>query len=196
LSREPVVSALVVEALFRRHLGPRLTPEVRARLSELGFELDRRLRPSYPQSSWDAAVALAVRTFHPDLPLPQAYHRLGREFVLGFERTLVGATVVQVGKLLGVERTMLQMPRHQRLGNNYIHATASKVGPGHIVIHFELEPACVGKVAPPPDPGAEEFPRGVYAAALELLGARDGKVEVEVIEFDQLCVDFHVHWTP
>ena len=196
MSREPVVSALVVEALFRRHLGPRLTPAVSAQLGELGFQLDRRLRPSYPQQSWDAAIALAVRAFHPDLPLPQAYHRLGRDFVLGFEKTRLGATVVQVGKLLGVERTMLQMPRHQKLGNNYIHATSRKVGPGHIVIHFELEPSCVGKVTPPPDHGAEEFPRGVYAAALELLGARDGRVEVLVLDFEQISVDFDVRWSP
>ena len=173
-----------------------MTPDLRARFEALGVHVDGSLLASYPHHQWDLAVSMAVREFYPGMSVPEGYHQLGCDFVAGFQQTLIGKAVAQVARLIGVERTMLQMPQTQRLGNNYIDATAERVSPGHIRIRFELEPELAAQVHPPPDRGAEEFPRGVYLEVLRVLGARNPSVVASVRNFDKLAVDFDVRWTP
>lgn len=180
--KERLVLAPAVEALLIRGLDGRLSPELKASLRELGFDLDRPLLPSYPAAHWDQAVEMLARALHPELDEGTAHFRLGERLIWGLESTYVGRAMMAFTRLVGPRRAIFRMPSTVKMGSNFIEATVKELGPAEFeIFHAPIE-------------NHPEFLRGTIVASLQCAGGRD--VVVELTERDPVTksVVLHARW--
>lgn len=161
---EPVVFGSSVEALTRV-LSTRLTPALRQRYAELGFDLARPL-PAYPYEQWVRCLAFTLRELYPSENEERATYLLGRALFESFGVTLTGRALMQMLKVLGPRRALQRMARNLRTTNNYAETRVTELGPAHCELWINQA----------------RFPhyyRGLIEAGLEFTGARQVQLTVK-----------------
>lgn len=175
-----VVFNHILEALFTRALGNRLTSKGRRRLKEIGVDLEAKLLPAYDFETWMRSLEIAATDAFPAQPLPEAMRQLGELLVDGYRGTVMGGAVLGLIRILGPKRTLRRTAQNFRSGNNYTEARLSELSPHQ----FEL---WMNEVGPYP-----QFTAGIILAGLRAAGARDARVEP--LEHDGHACVFAIRW--
>lgn len=127
--------SVVIEGIFVKGLGDRLTPALKAEIKKAGIDLDK-LQPAYPLEVVHKAFNVVIPRLFPDVPREQALLELGRTSLRGFTETLLGRALLQVLKLIGVRRSLLRMHTSMRSGNNFLETFSTVIGPSCIDLKF------------------------------------------------------------
>jgi uncharacterized protein (TIGR02265 family) len=154
------------EALFVKVYGSQITPELRDRLREVGLDLDRPLLPAYPRRVFAGCCALLAHHAHPELPLDEALRTMGRRTVEGMSKTMLGAAVMGVFKLLGVRRSLPRLTHMFRSGDNYTRGTFEFVGEQSAEVR-------VSQVN-----GQPAYTLGLLEAGMDWVGAKEPRVRL------------------
>lgn len=129
----PEVFALqsMFEGLFVRSLKP--TGRFKEALKELGYDLDRQ-KTKYPLEVWNTSVDLAAAELYPGLSLPQAWEKLGRQFIEGYFQTLVGKMIGATLPFLNAKVFIGRMPRFMTTGLENAKVTLEWTGDRQAVL--------------------------------------------------------------
>lgn len=162
---EDIVFDNTVDGLFRRGLGRQMTPRCKERLKAAGLDLDQKLRPSYPRLQYYEFVNIAAEELYPNLSRDAAHYELGKQFIAGFQETLLGKAVVSLVRLLGPRKTLAKMSQNMQSSNNYMKTSLRELGPGDCEI-------TLSQVS-----GAPRYFEGVLLRAVELSGGENAHVK-------------------
>jgi uncharacterized protein (TIGR02265 family) len=174
---ELLIFSQTVEGLLRA-MGP-LPPEARARLRELGVDVDKGLRPAYPLEQFIAVLDYAGSLVAPELPPREQTRLLGRRFMDAYQETLIGRAMVAAMRVVGPWRTLDRLAKKFRTGNNFSQTSLVRLGPS------EARLWC-NHVSRP------GWYVGVISRGLELAGATE--VTVAALDQDEGGGTFHVAW--
>lgn len=111
-----------VEGMLRA-LGPQLSPEVKSEVLSLGVNPDE-LEPIYDVQTYLLLVDFIGGRRFPSLSGDERDRELGREFIRGFSKTLVGRATFVSSRTLGPMCGTLNLARTLRMVNNYATAEA------------------------------------------------------------------------
>lgn len=189
-SDEPVVFGTAIEAM-RNALKDALTPALRERLKQHGVDLEK-IRPAYPMDTWVTIIRLVAAELMGELPEETRYVALGRRFMRGFVETGVGFAAHQLGKLIGVKRTLHRMGRNFKQASNYLETEVTEVGPRELLIRTFTNERFLAR-ATDRTHLVTDYRRGVLQEVLALLGA-DGTVDIAELHVDKQDVSFRVAW--
>lgn len=92
------VTQSAFEGLFQHALTP--DEKLQSALRDAGFDL-RAQKPDYPATVWKQCVELTARHVHPELPRDEALRTLGRVFIDGFFKTILGRLASTVVAMVG-----------------------------------------------------------------------------------------------
>lgn len=163
---------------FVQGLGPRLTPEVRAKMKAAGLDFDK-LPPALPaEESIGHTRRLATLAF-PDEPEVEAMRLLGLHAIRGWQQTLIGSAAAAMLRLIGPHRTLKRLSRAFQTTNNYSQATSEVVGEKEALV-------IVNDVDTMPS-----YWQGILEAGLELLKL-EGTVQLE--KLDGVVGTFRLKW--
>lgn len=176
----PVVYDSAVEGIFLRGLGDRITPSLKAKLRQLGLDLDQRLRPAYPRDLWVKALALAVAEVFPGMTKEEGYYRLGELAIYGIGNTMLGRTIVSMAKLLGPRRALLRLPQGFTSVNNFMKMELEERAPNYFRVYLNETY------------GNPAYVRGALMAAMNIAGAKDPQAVIVEAKGDGVSVD--VRW--
>ncbi|MFO0595524.1 MAG: DUF2378 family protein [Myxococcaceae bacterium] len=127
----------VVEGLWHRALKGRVSDDLRAALKADGLDLSKKPDPAYPAEKMGRWYRLTAKHVFPELNEEDALRALGAEAFRGLTRTVMGAAMMAVLRVLGTRRSLERMTRSMRSGNNYIEATFSSAGRGEATLVFK-----------------------------------------------------------
>lgn len=125
----------VIEAIFIKGLGARMTPELKAQLAAAGINLDK-LEPGYPLGTVHKGLEIVRLALFPDLTREQAQHELGMLSMRGYTDTFIGKALIKVLQLIGVRRALLRTHLSMSAGNNYLQTTSTVVTDHCVELHF------------------------------------------------------------
>lgn len=169
----------VFEGLFLAAFKDRLTPELRAKLSSLGLNLDS-LQTAYPHSVFLGAVAAGAEAWFPGEPPEVSWFKVGVRNLDGFYETFLGKPLFALLRVLGPRRTIGRMKANFRSANNYVESKMVEVGPNEVQMWMN-------------EPGnTRHFIRGVMHRGLQLAGAPN--VQVEILSTDDAGTVFRFTW--
>ncbi len=180
-TKEPVIFSQVVEALFKRSFKERLDAHTRARLKEIGIDLDHPFLVAYSVPTWFAAVGICAEALFPGLSSEEARYRIGHQVVDGYGQTSMGRAVFAMLRMLGWERSLTRISRGLQSGTNYLSARTRFLQGGALEVTFEVMPQFHAALGPLPgiDP---HFMHGNMDAMMELVGAPFGSGELQPVE--------------
>jgi len=178
--KEKLVFDQTFEGLFIRGLSGQVTTALKSQLRGVGVDLDRKLLPAYPFSTWCACVRLAAQALYPDRPPEAAYHQLGERMVDGYRSTLWGRALFSMLRLQGPRRVVSRAQQSFRSGNNYTEVRIQELTP------WKLE-LWVNEEGP-----TRYLMQGAMLAGLRGSGAREPQVALK--DFTEQDVTFHVTW--
>jgi uncharacterized protein (TIGR02265 family) len=187
---EPVVFGTAIEAM-RNALKDSLTPALQERLKQRGIDL-AKIRPAYPMDLWVDVIRIAGNELLAHVPESERYVQLGRRFMRGFVDTGVGFAALQLGKLIGVKRTLQRMGRNFRQASNYLETEITDVGPKELRIRTFTAAAFLPRATDRTNL-VTDYRRGVLTEVLVLLGAQ-GRVEVLEQDLERQDSTFRVTW--
>ena len=118
-----------VEGLLVQSLGARLTPEHRAHLLGLGFDV-KKLRPAYTDAEVRSALTYLAESLWPGRPVPEGLHELGGLAFTGFSSTFLGSAALAFMRLLGPERAFLRTAHAMRSATNAVEVLVATPSPG------------------------------------------------------------------
>ncbi|WP_223634367.1 DUF2378 family protein [Corallococcus sp. EGB] len=176
-----IVYRHTVEGLFRS-IGDRFTPELRAKLRDVGLDLDSQEPRNTSRSSFADALRVTVEHLYPDAEPGEGYRRLGVGIIQGLEQTALGKALVSMWPIFGPERVVVRIQESFATVNNYMQSELLTQGPGHHIIRVN---ECNG------NPG---YLRGIIEAGLTRAGARN--LRVEPFDFDGHACSYRIHWAP
>jgi len=178
---EPVVFDSAVEAIFLRGLGNLVTPELKSSLRELGLDLDRPPRPTYPRATWSRILAATVAgLFSGDSP-EDGYRRLGEQSINGISRMPIGLASIAMSRLLGPRRSLLRLNEAWTSVNNFITMKVEELAANHFRVFLS------------DTYGHPAYMQGVIQSAMKMAGARDPQVLIMEATLRAVCLD--VRWT-
>ncbi|MFP2931974.1 DUF2378 family protein [Pyxidicoccus sp. 3LG] len=180
MSEERVIFGNTVDSLYRRTLDGDLKPELRARLKELGMDLDAPILAAYPHAVWVQCLDETGRALHPGLPLDQARRQLARRMIEGYAQTLMGAAVLAMARVLGPMRSLGRMTHNFRSGNNFTETRLEVLGPNVADLWFN-EPEVT-----------EGFVEGVLEEGLQRVGVK-GLLITRARQGPESCT-YRVQW--
>lgn len=134
-SAERLWFSTVIEAVFIKGLGGRLTPELKQQLRALGIDLDR-LQPAYPVEAVRKSFRHVTAQLFEGQPEDEALRELGMSSMRGYGDTLIGKALIQILKLIGVRRSLLRMHTSMRSGNNYLETFSNVIAPNCVELRF------------------------------------------------------------
>ncbi len=155
-----------------------ITPEVKARLIELGVNPDKLL-PAFSVPVYSKLLDFIGAQRFPRLEGHERDRALGQEFIRGFGRTFVGKATMALGSVLGPMRATMRLTRTMRTVNNYSNAEAVPVSAKSVQVwcHPVLRPW---------------YYVGVFEQAGWELHGPSYKVELQ--KFEQERADFLISW--
>jgi uncharacterized protein (TIGR02265 family) len=127
MATEKVVFEQAIEGLFVRALGPRLTPDCKARLKVLGLDVDAKLLPAYSFDVWMKALEVVSSELYPTQPLPEAMFKVGSLLIAGYQETFLGRAVLGMIRVLGPRRMLMRATQNFRSANNYTESRVTDV---------------------------------------------------------------------
>lgn len=178
---EHIVYDAAVEGVFLRGLVGMITPQLSAKLRELGLDLDQKLRPTYPREAWTRMLEVTVAELFPGVSREEGFRRLGEKAVNGIGHTMIGKVLVQMAKLMGPRRSMLRLPQSFTSMNNFMKMELQEVEPTHFVVHVDQTY------------GHPAYVLGAMQAAMSLADAKD--LKVSILDFTAQKVSVDVRWT-
>lgn len=132
---ERVVFGTSMEGLHRALAPP--TPAESAAFLKAGVT-GERFAPAYPLAAYmEILDACADSRFGDAAPL-ERYAHVGRLFWAGYEKTLVGAALTAMLRVLGPRRTLDRMTRNFRTANNYTEVTVDSRAPNHHLVRVNF----------------------------------------------------------
>ncbi len=170
LSEQPVIFSSVIESTLVA-LGPKLTPELRARVREAGVDLDSK-QAAWPMENFLRAVSVLGEALLPEVPEGERARRLGALFVGGFEQTMLGKAAAMMAKVIGLRRLLPRMSRNFRATNNYLDSETVDEPGGAVRLTTRVKPQF------------HDFVTGHWALATQY---RLGIFEAMVTRFDPSC---------
>lgn len=102
-------------------LGDKATPALLAQLKERGVDV-ARLPPAMPVEVWGTHMDFIREQVFPELERDEGLRHIGRAFIAGWQRTLLGSAVSKMLKLVGPARTLPRLTRTFRTSNNFSSA--------------------------------------------------------------------------
>lgn len=169
-----------VEAVLKHAAKGRLTPEMMDKLATLGVDVRRTLYPEYDLKVWIPCLQYIAQQLFPGMLPEEALRQLGRQFVQGYEQTIVGKATMAVARLIGTRRGLGRMQSTFRTGNNYLETRMTERGPGHVEIwaneQMELHP----------------YLQGILEEGLRATGAADPRVNLIGRKPEEVTLD--VQW--
>jgi uncharacterized protein (TIGR02265 family) len=140
----PVAFGTSFESLVARALTP-MPPGAVEKLKAVGFDPTRPVQAAYPAEVWMETLRVVAEMLYPGEPAEQAHRNVGRLYMEGFARTLVGKAIFGLGSTIGTRRMLPRMTRNFRTANNYIDTELEELGEGDwrmtIIPHAETGPA-------------------------------------------------------
>ena len=183
---EPLIFQIGVEGVLHAFRA-RFTAPLEDKLRALGLDPDA-LQPGYPLHVWEGAVRLIAAALWPDLPAEEAWQTMGREFLDGYFKTVVGKAALVMGKVIGPKRLMERMGRNFRIAGNYLDVETTTTGVAEVELRTRIVAAFLPQLA-----GRQtvmtRYRAGVLVRALEVTGAQD--VNVEVLSWDPQRQEAH-----
>lgn len=125
----------VIEGVFVKGLGERLTPALKADIKKAGIDVDK-LQPAYPLEVVHKAFDVVIPRLYADMPKEEALFELGRSSLRGYTETLLGRALLQILKLIGVRRSLLRMHTSMRSGNNFLETFSTVVSSSCVDLKF------------------------------------------------------------
>ena len=179
---EPLMFDHVVDGMFNKNLGKRLSAKAREELKAAGLDLSRPLKPAYPLADYFRFLEIAGRDLFPGRPTGEQMYELGLCFLDGYLDTLMGKAIINFAKLLGPTRALRRGERTWRQGNNFTEVKVTE----HDESRFELQFNIVG-----PWP---EHTQGAIMAALRINDHL--AVQVEIVARQPPGATYLVSWKP
>ncbi|MBL8910451.1 MAG: DUF2378 family protein [Archangium sp.] len=173
---ERVVFGGSMEGLYRA-LQP-LTPQERAAFLKAGVT-GEKFAAAYPLQQYvDVQNASAASRFA-HLPEDDRYFEIGRLFIAGYEKTLLGNAMLAMIRLIGPRRSLDRLTRSMRTANNFSEGTHEALAPNHhrITINFTIRPG---------------FYRGILFASLEHAGAKE--LQITTAATRDMVTTYEVTW--
>ena len=171
----------VIEAIFVKGLGSKLTLDLREQLRQVGIDL-MKLQPAYPVRVVKAGLKLASNDIFPGESEAEALRQLGAWSMQGYAQTLIGQAVVQILKIIGVRRSLLRMHTNLRSGNNYLETSARVVSPSCV----ELKLSDVSEIP--------SFYQGIFEEGGRMAHAKNLRISSVGSEADWPAHTFRVAW--
>jgi len=109
-------------------LGEKVTPQLLAQLEERGVDL-AKLPPAMPVEIWATHMDFIRSRVFPQLEREEGLRFIGRSFIEGWKRTLVGSAVSALLKLVGPARTLPRLTRTFRTSDNFSAADTTLLSP-------------------------------------------------------------------
>ncbi|HLL00618.1 MAG TPA: DUF2378 family protein [Myxococcaceae bacterium] len=178
--QQKLVFDQTLEGLFIRGLSGQVTAGLKGQLRGVGVDLDRKLLPAYPFSTWCSCVAVVARELYGREPPEVAYRLLGERMVDGYRATVWGRSLFSVLQLLGPRRVIGRAQQSFRSGNNYTEIRTRELGPQCRELWVNEEGL------------TRHLMQGALLAGLRGSGAREPRVELK--SFTPQDVTFHVMW--
>ncbi len=175
---ERVVFGTSMEGIHRALTPP--TPQEKAAFVKAGV-VDGRFASAYPLDQYMEILDACANSRFADAEPLERYTRVGRLFWAGYEKTLVGAALTALLRVLGPRRTLDRMTRNFRTANNYTECSVETLAPNH---HFVR----VNYVARP------GFYLGIIESGCVRAGAKD--LSVTFVESTNESPVFEVKWAP
>ncbi|MEW5740979.1 MAG: DUF2378 family protein [Myxococcota bacterium] len=147
IAAEPVVFSTVAEGA-RKAFGPRLTPELYAKLRAVKFDLEN-VQAAYPLGDFVRAMGVLCDALVPNCPPLEQHRLLAREFMAGYRQTAIGFALFTLGRTIGVKRSLLRMGRNLRTTGNYLEADVTEDGPKSVRVVTRVLNEFRAKITPP-----------------------------------------------
>lgn len=125
----------VLDGIFIKGLGTRLTPALKSELKTLGIDVDD-LEPAYPVEMVRAGLELVHRHLFKDRSFEDALIELGASSLRGYFETILGRALLGVLRLIGVRRSLLRLNVSMNGGNNFMKTTSEVIAPNCIQVTF------------------------------------------------------------
>lgn len=178
---EGVVFRHAVES-FLQHVVTRnrlLTPEFRAELAGIGFDVDK---PRDTEAMvWVSMLRLTATRLAPDVPEGEALERVGHEMLRGLFETLIGRGMLMVMKLMGPKKALLRVAESYKMSDTITKVDTQELGPTHVKLSFNS----VG--------GVPTYVRGLLQEAMTTLNVKNGAITY--LERADGGADFDVKWS-
>lgn len=174
---ERVIFPAQAEGLLRG-LQPDVTDALASKLKMLALDPGQPFPPAWPSSrlkEWLDAISDVV---YESCTRDEAHRRIGRRFIDGWQRTMLGAASAQLLKVLGTRRALERLTRAFRTGDNYTESSVAFPAPTVALVTVRSEPL-------------PHYIAGVLDGGLALLNVK-GKVSVESVEGDVMV--FRIEW--
>ena len=190
---QPVFFGSAFESLYLQALGDRSTPGLQKDMRALGLDLSKPLLPAYPFEVWYGALLLTATTLNPTVSREEAVERMGRLFLAGFQRTLLGGAVLQLARVIGVERSLVRMDRNARTSSNVFVSSVEKLGVRHVKMSSQLDPEFVGRF-PPGEIALVHFQTGVARAFFELMSIPSPLIQTRLLDAPRRHGEIEIKW--
>ncbi len=169
----------VFESFFLRGLDT--PPELRRALLGIGVDLDALL-PRYPSPVWIASIDLARSYLYASASsLETAERELGRKFVAGYFRTVVGRMLSAVLPFMTPSSLMHRLPRYVRMGRSDLEIDVE-----------DQSPTSTRLTVADPATARPWFFAGMVEAGLERLGS---PCRLNVVQRDTWRFELLVTWS-
>lgn len=175
---EPVWLQHSIEGLLRGLPG-RMTPHLQGRLREVGVDV-KALVSAYSRETVARAVGVIADELFPSLEPAARERETGKLFIRGYGRTLVGASMLQLMRIIGPRMTLERMQRNFRTGTNFIETRFTSLGPRAAELWFNDHS------------GVPEFYAGILEEGATHTGAK--RATVTVIGRDERSCTVRVDW--
>jgi uncharacterized protein (TIGR02265 family) len=173
-----IIFAVQAEGLLRG-LAPDVTEALKMQLKRAGLDPDGTLPPGWPAEQLKVWLDLASAAIYPDFTLEEAHRRIGRRFVDGWQRTVLGAASAQFLKLLGVKRALERLTRAFRTSDNFSEAS----------VEFPANCLAIVSIHSQPLP---HYIAGILDGGLSMLKV-NGKVSIEAPSSSD-AMSFRIEW--
>lgn len=177
---ERLMFSQVIEGIFIKGLGDKLTPSMKAEIKKAGIDL-AKLQPAYPVEVMEKACKAVVPMLYPGTSEAEAYFQLGVVSMRGYSDTLLGKALMQILKLIGVRRSLLRMHTSMRAGNNFLETSSTVLAENSIELRFSDVH------------GMPSFYQGIIEEGARM--AHADSVRVTTVASDPPGHTFRVEWT-
>lgn len=178
MTTERVVFAQSMEGLYRA-LTPH-TAQERAAFLKAGVKKEGQFDAAYALAGYIEILDACAASRFAHLPEVERFTEVGRLFFLGFEKTLIGAAMAAMLKVLGPRRTLERMTRNFRTANNFTEGLLESLSPNHHLVRINYTAR----------PG---FYRGLLESGCLRAGAQG--LTVNVLETKDFATTYEVRWT-
>ncbi|MBL8936406.1 MAG: DUF2378 family protein [Archangium sp.] len=174
---ERVIFPAQAEGLLRG-LHPDVTDALASKLKTLALDPGQPFPPAWPSSRLKEWLDAISDVIYESSTRDEAHRRIGRRFIDGWQRTMLGAASAQLLKVLGTRRALERLTRAFRTGDNYTESSVTFPAPTVALVTVRSEPL-------------PHYIAGVLDGGLSLLNLK-GRVSVESVTGDVMV--FRIEW--